>query len=102
VKVSGEKMAQGAQTEGAQTFVFSPPPPSFPQRHTVSVGTALDLNQGRRKHQKIGVAPASRGTLGYRKGHLKKFSQRCWRRGRGKKKFSRRSIPKLHVFDQIF
>jgi hypothetical protein len=30
------------------------------------------------KHQKIGGAPASRGTLGYRKGHLKNFSQKCW------------------------
>jgi hypothetical protein len=42
--------------------------------------------QGRRKHQKIGGggAPDYRGTSGYWKGHLKKFSRKCWRRG-GKK-----------------
>jgi hypothetical protein len=30
-----------------------------------------------------GEAPASRGTLKHRKGHLKNFSRKCWRRGGG-------------------
>jgi hypothetical protein len=30
-----------------------------------------------------GGAPASRGTLGFRKGDLKNFSRKCWRRGGG-------------------
>jgi hypothetical protein len=50
-----------------------------------------------------GGAPASRGTLGFRKGDLKNFSRKCWRRGGGGGGGgSRRTIPKLHVFDQIF
>jgi hypothetical protein len=61
--------------------------------------------QRRRKHQKIGGAPASRGTLGYRKGHLKNFTGNVGDGGRGeggrREKFSRRTIPKLHVFDHI-
>jgi hypothetical protein len=63
---------------------------------------AIHGSQGRRKHQKIGGgAPASRGTLGYRKGHLKNFSPKCWRRG-GKKKFSRRSIPNCTFLTKFF
>ena len=71
----------------------------FPCPHT-----QFTCSQGRRKHQKIGGAPASRGTLGYRKGHLKNFSRKCWQRGggRGRKNFPVVGIPKLHVFDQIF
>jgi hypothetical protein len=49
--------------------------------------------QGRRKHQEIGGgAPASRGTFGYCKGHLKHFSQKCWRRAGGGENFSRHTI----------
>ena len=55
----------------------------FPCPHT-----QFTRSQGRTKHQKIGGALASRGTLGYRKGHLKNFSRKCWRRwGGGRKNF---------------
>ena len=53
----------------------------FPCPHT-----QFTCSQGRRKHQKIGGALAYRGTLGYRKGHLKTFSRKCWRRGGGGRK----------------
>jgi hypothetical protein len=47
--------------------------------------------QGRRKYQKIGGAPASRGTLGYWKGHLKNFSRKCWGGG------GRKIFPSYHT-----
>jgi hypothetical protein len=63
-------------------------------------------HQGRRKHQKFGGgrAPASRGTLLFRvlKRAPKKFFPQMLATGGGREKFSRRTIPKLHVFDHIF
>jgi hypothetical protein len=46
---------------------------NFPTKGLRSKRQSSPCIQGRRKHQKIGGAPASRGTLGYRKGHLKNF-----------------------------
>ena len=46
-----------------------------------------------------GGAPASRGTLGIEKAP-KKFFPEILATG-GREKFSRRTIPKLHVFEQI-
>jgi hypothetical protein len=54
-----------------------------------------------------GGGTASRGTLGYWKGYLKNFPPEILATGGGggggaeEEKFSRRTIPKLHVFDQI-
>jgi hypothetical protein len=68
------------------------------------------LQQGAQEASKDwgGGGPTSRATLGYRK-HFrvskrapKKIFPEMLATEEGKKKFSRRSIPKLHVFDQIF
>ena len=50
-------------------------------------------SQGRRKHQQIGGAPASRGTLGYRKGHIKNFPRKCWRQWAGGGGGRRKNFP---------
>ena len=58
--------------------------------------------QGRRKHQKIGGAPASRGTLGYRKGHLKKFHGNVGDRGGGRKNFPVVAYRNFTFFTKFF
>ena len=61
----------------------------FPCPHT-----QFTCSQGRRKHQKIGGAPASRGTLGYRKGHQKIFPGNVGDGGGGEEKI----FPTLYSF----
>ena len=59
-------------------------------------------SQGRRKHQKIGGGTSFQGHFGILKRAPKQFFPEMLATGEGEKKFSRHSIPKLHVFDQIF